>query len=226
MNYVAGYAWYHWFSDAHIVEGNPLEPTNLGLEYIGTLENGSVFDFGSTSLGSYIAYLSGGELTHNVTGGDVNFISALSGQSTISGSVDWNLDGWNWVRIKPGAGLSKNGTCNITCSSTTFTNEGTFEMLEGYMLFDYCDFSGLGLMRIESGATADFLDSRRVTIEHDIELDGGTLSTDVAGGFIIASGANLYGEGTVEGSIQFRGRHRCPCRSVWSGHLGESGRDR
>ena len=107
-SYVAGYAWYNWFGDSTLVEGNPLTPTNVGVPYVGTITSGNVYNFAGVDLGQHVAYLTGGELT--LIGrllGTVRYINALSGVSTISGGPNWGLSATNWVRVQTGATLRK-----------------------------------------------------------------------------------------------------------------------
>ena len=54
-SYVAGYAWYHWFSDAHLFSGSPSTPTPMGYEYVGALRSGDVENAAGTNYGQHVA---------------------------------------------------------------------------------------------------------------------------------------------------------------------------
>ena len=56
-SYVAGYAWYHWFNDAHLYDGNPPKPTEMGYSYVGAVGTGQTADIGGMNLGEHAAYL-------------------------------------------------------------------------------------------------------------------------------------------------------------------------
>lgn len=201
-SYVAGYAWYNWFSDSPLVEGSPLAPTEIGVEYVGVLNGGDVYDVAGTDLGEHVAYLRGGELTNNSTGGVLRYINALDGLSTMSGSVDWSMAGTNWVRVQPGATLRKAGANLLTWTDTVITNEGVLEVTDGEVTIDNDDLiDGAGLLRVASGGTVSFHGARRGTIHHDIELDGGIVSTDIAGGFDLQAGQTLSGDGVAAGGL-------------------------
>src|SRR5687768_13553755 len=43
-SYVAGYSWYHWFSDARLYDGNPPKPTPMAYSYVGAVGAGQVQD--------------------------------------------------------------------------------------------------------------------------------------------------------------------------------------
>jgi hypothetical protein len=201
-SYVVGYAWYHWFGDARLVEGNPLLPTNVGLEYVGVLESGDYYDFSSDNLGEHVAYLDGGELAHDAPGGVLRYINALSGVSLLSGNADWNLYPGNWVRIQPGATLRKTGASNLTWTDTTITNEGTLEVTDGSILIDSgALIGGAGDVRVAAGGELSFTGARQVNLDFDVALGGGVLSTDIVTGFVVRGGNTFAGHGTVLGRL-------------------------
>ena len=201
-SYVAGYAWYNWFGDSKLVEGSPLKPTNVGYEYVGVLEGGEYYDFGGDDLGEHVAYLGGGELACESSGGAVRYVNALNGTSTISGSVDWGLSGGSWVRIQPGATIRKTGTNLLTWNDIDVTNEGMLDVRDGELRIDgNSSVTSSGALRVAASATVSFYDMRRPSLECPVDLDGGTLSTDIASGFNVATGVTLVGDGAIVGGF-------------------------
>src|SRR5262245_13733745 len=78
-SYVAGYSWYHWFSDAHLYDSNPAKPTEMGYSYVGAVGAGQTADIGGANLGEHAAYLTGGQLTQTgATAGTIRYINALA----------------------------------------------------------------------------------------------------------------------------------------------------
>jgi hypothetical protein len=206
-SYVAGYAWFNWFGDARLVEGNPLVPTNVGFQYVGTITSGTVYDFSGIDLGQHVAYLGGGELTANGVPGTVRYINALSGASTISGAANWGLNNsTDWVRIQPGATLRKHGTNQITWNGSV-TNNGVIEVAAGTLrLANNVNMSGTGTFQINQGGTLKIDGTGRgIAVTYPIELRGGTLATELVGGFIVAPGANLSGHGTIAANMTASG---------------------
>jgi hypothetical protein len=159
-SYVAGYSWYHWFSDAPLYQGSPAMPTEMGQTYVGALKSGMTENIGGRNLGEHVAYLAGGELT--ATGSaptNFNYINALTNSSNISGTVDWQLFGGDWVRIQPGATLRKTGPNTIGFVPTTrgnlpvITNNGVLEVSEG-RLYSEAAIAGTGSVVIKGGTFA------------------------------------------------------------------------
>lgn len=201
-SYVAGYAFYPWFGDSKLVEGDPLTPTNVGVEYIGVLESGDYYDFSGVNLGEHVAYLGGGELAHNSAAGVLHYINALSGSSVISGSVDWDLTSGNWVRVQPEATLRKRGPNQLTWTDTTVTNQGTIEIADGTVLVSgNPTLTATGTLRIQPHGTVAYTNMRNLKLDSAIELNGGTLSTDVVSGFNLTTGATLVGQGAIVGGL-------------------------
>ena len=64
-SYVLGYAFYNWTGDTTLVEGSPLEPTNVGENYVGVIKDGESYDLSGIDMGEHVAYLAGGELTNS-----------------------------------------------------------------------------------------------------------------------------------------------------------------
>ena len=155
-SHVAGYSWYHWFSDARLYGGSPATPTPMAYAYVGAVGAGQVENVGGKNLGEHVAYLTGGELTMTgSTPGTLRYIIALAGSSAVSGSMDWSLAGpSNWVRIQPGATLRKTGSNRITFANRAVTNNGTLEIAQGVLRLEgSIDGSGAILISSTGGAT-------------------------------------------------------------------------
>jgi hypothetical protein len=206
-SYVAGYAWYHWFGDAHLYEGNPLTPTPVGFQYIGTIKSGTTYNFSGVNLGEHVAYLGGGELTLNGPAGTVRYINALAGVSTISGTSNWSLGAAsNWVRVQPGATLRKSGANQITWNGLSVTNNGTIQVAQGILNWaNGVSVAGAGSVRIDAGGTlvvnTNGREATSVNINYPVDLRGGTLSTSMPNGFIALGGSSISGAGTVVGNV-------------------------
>src|SRR5262249_23037636 len=123
-SYVAGYSLYNWFSDAKVYtgSGNNLVPTPMAYTYLGTVQSGQAYNFAGQDLKEHVASLTGGEFTETAATGNVKYINAVASDSAISGSVDWGMTTFgNWVRVQPGATLTKTGANKITFTSGTIT---------------------------------------------------------------------------------------------------------
>lgn len=220
-SWVAGYAWYHWFSDAPLYEGNPPKPTALGETYVGALKSGTVEDIGGRNLGEHVAYLAGGELT--VTGSaptNFNYINALSNTSRVSGAVNWGLTTGDWVRIQPGATLRKTGGNTVTFGSPV-DNRGALEVAAGTLVVG-SSVNGAGSVRIEGGTlaltfrgllnTASSIDVQSggtfdvtgrqgiYTVQNGQTLNVGS-SAMVLGDVTVAAGATVAGAGSFTGNF-------------------------
>lgn len=218
-SWVAGYSWYHWFSDAHLYEGNPPKPTTMGQTYVGALKTGTVEDIGGRNLGEHVAYLAGGELT--ATGSaptNFSYINALSNSSRISGTVDWGLTTGDWVRIQPGATLRKTGSNTITFGSAV-DNQGALEVAAGTLVVG-STVSGSGPVRIEGGTLAlTFRGLLNSTPSIDVQSGGTFDVTGRRGNYSVVNGQTLNvgksalvmgdvivaGGATVAGAGEFRG---------------------
>src|SRR5262249_41145287 len=124
-SYVAGYAWYNWFSDSPLYSGSGsnLTPTPMSYNYIGALSNGTTSNVSGQSFGEHVADLAGGTLTQTgATTATLKYINALAGDSSVAGTIDWGLTSTSWVRIQPGATLNKFGNNSITFSGGTILN--------------------------------------------------------------------------------------------------------
>jgi autotransporter-associated beta strand protein len=156
-SHVAGYSWYHWFSDARLYDSN-FVPTVMAYDYVGAVQNGSTSNAGGANLGEHVAYLNGGTLTMTGSAGTVKYLHALydpnvsTNTSVISGSIDWAPT--NWTKIQSGATLRKSGTNTVSLTSGTIANNGVLEVAEGVLRLGIVP-SGSGSLRIYStgGAT-------------------------------------------------------------------------
>ena len=202
-SYVAGYAFYNWFGDSHLVEGDPLTPTNVGIPYVSVLNSGDTFDFNGFDFGERVAYLGGGELTLNTTLGQLKYLSALFGSSVISGSLDYALDD-GWFRVQSGAVLNKQGSNQISLNSVDISNEGVINIADGSLLLESTSLvSGAGLIRVKpNGELAYYGRGSRTTLDYSVELAGGTLSRPSSGAFEIPAGMTLPAQGDVVGNLK------------------------
>lgn len=217
-DYVAGYAWYHWFTDSPLYSGNPNTPTDMGQRYVGALMPGQSEDFGGKEYGEHVAYLAGGELTlGSGSSGSLHYISALSSSSTISGNVDWGLSGSDWVRIDSDATLRKSGSNRITWDGIPVRSTGTIDIAEGELMLsnNTAVFGGSVSLRpngtmIVDGARLDrsalILRGGHVSVLSNTTLNSVTIynttTFDVEGSLLFASpvvgGSASMGEGIVK----------------------------
>lgn len=166
-SYVAGYSWYHWFSDAHLYDANNV-PTVMGYDYVGAVQNGATSNIGGVNLGEHIAYLNGGTLTMTGSAGTVKYIHALydpnvsTNTSVLSGTIDWAPT--NWIKIQTGATLRKSGTNTISYTSGTITNNGTLEVAQGVLR--------LGVIPSGSGSLSIYSDGGATGSTGRLELTG------------------------------------------------------
>jgi len=191
-SHVAGYAWYHWFSDAPLYSGNPPTPTPMGYSYVGAVGPGQVENISGQNLGEHVAYLSGGELTANgAAPPTIRYINALANASQISGNLDWSLTGNSWVRIQPGATLRKSGSNQVTLSGGTITNNGLLEVNGGTLRIGL-PVTGTGNIRVQSGTLAPF-STGTISLSPLIDVrPGGTLNvTALNRGLNLGNGQTL-----------------------------------
>ncbi|HEX6963007.1 MAG TPA: glycosyl hydrolase [Lacipirellula sp.] len=220
-DYVAGYAWYHWFSDARLYSGNPPTPTPMGHSYVGALENGQVENVAGRDLGEHVAYLAGGELTMSGGApGTVRYINALAGASSLSGNVDWTLTPGHWMRIQPGATLRKTGGNELLVTGS-LTNNGVLEVAEGTLRIG-AGVAGAGDVVVRGGGTLSLTARGGVTSARMIDVrrngtfdaalssplgvtSGQTLQVaeggQVMGDVLALSGSTLTGGGQIGGNL-------------------------
>ena len=213
--YVMGYAWYHWFSDARLYAGNPPTPTQMGYEYVGVLRPGDSENIAGKDLGEHVAYLAGGELvlsSRTANQGFVRYINALESVSTIAGANNWGMSGTtNWIRVQPGATLRKSGRNRFSLDSMTVTNNGVLEVSQGELFLGTgTAFVGSGSVRVNQDGILIVAGSRldRTTME----FNGGTVQVDVSATFARSS--------TLQSTTTFTGGGDC----IFSGAIaGEGG---
>lgn len=198
-SWVEGYAWYHWFSDAPLYEGNPLTPTPLGYDYVGVLGQGDIYDFSQLNHGEHVAYLGGGILNHGGgTTGTLRYINALTGRSALAGSPDWSLGQGGWVRVQPDAILRKTNYNRIDWSGAAVSNQGTLEVDDGKLVLG-SSVTGSGQLTVGTygnATTASVEFAGDALIANSIGFRG---RTNTSPAFINASGLNtLAGPLTLE----------------------------
>ncbi len=117
--------------------------------------------------------------------------------------MDWALAGTNnWVRIQPGATLTKTGTNLVTFSNGTVTNNGVLEVSQGTLRLG-STVSGSGVVRIKGGTLA-LTGSGTLASTPLIDVrPGGTL--DVSGlassGITVSSGRTFNNDGSSTGNV-------------------------
>ncbi|MBX3425499.1 MAG: hypothetical protein KF688_07465 [Pirellulales bacterium] len=200
-NHVAGYAWYHWFSDARLYSGTPATPTPMSHAYIGALRTGESENVAGRDLGEHAAYLAGGTLQQNgATAGTVRYVSALAGKSTLAGTVDWSMTTGNWVRIQPGAVLRKSSANTLNLLGAAVANNGVLEVAQGRLTLG-SSMTGSGSVVVSGGTLAvtgrgNLSTARAVEVRSGALLDVSALSGFTAGNgqlLMIESGANVLG---------------------------------
>jgi hypothetical protein len=205
-SHVAGYAFYNWTGDTTLVEGNPLKPTNVGAEYVGAIKPGETYQLAGANFGDRVAYLSGGELSHNgSSAATLDHVNALSGVSRLTGAGDWGVSAGGWVRVQPGATLHKEGANSVVIDSSDTTNNGKIVVADGELIFRSGPrLTGSGLIQVNEGGVLRFDGSVRggpARFSHPIELNGGTIAAPPENTVSPFGSAVLSGEGVVEGGL-------------------------
>ncbi len=201
-SYVAGYAWYHWFSDAHLYDGNN-NPTPLAYSYVGAVAPAATANISGQNFGEHVAPLTGGTLTMTSSAATLKYINALAGESAISGTIDWSLAGTsNWVKIQPGARLAKAGANSITINNGTVTNNGILEVSQGTLRLGSNVF-GTGSVRVKGGTLAlNNLATLRFTPLIDIRAAGTLDATGLSNGTLsMTDGRTLNNHGNIVGNL-------------------------
>ncbi|HEY2760600.1 MAG TPA: glycosyl hydrolase, partial [Pirellulales bacterium] len=206
--HVAGYSFYHWFSDASLYTGNNtsqtavLTPTPESYSYVGAIAQATTTDLGGQNIGEHVADLSGGTLTMTgSTAGTVKYIDALSGQSTITGSMDWAQSGTsNWIRIQSGATLIKSGTNQITFTGGAVTNAGTLQISQGTLRLA-SSVNGSGAVVVKGGTLAlassgSFNTSTSINVQ-----PAGTFDVSAKSFFSLTSNQSLNVDGNAIGNV-------------------------
>lgn len=205
-SYVEKYSFYNWFSDARLFEGNPALPTNIGQTYAGAIQSGDTYDLSGKQMGDRVAYLAGGELTYSANGrGNVNYLHALEGVSSISGEVDWGLEGSDWGQVEAQATLQKIGPNRVTIDTARWTSDGLVEVREGeFAVIGGTRISGSGGFRVTDGGTLTVGGRTPESvgrIAQAIELAGGVYQSTAGPSGPIAILRPLEGSGDVAGSL-------------------------
>jgi hypothetical protein len=178
-SYVAGYAWYHWFSDAPLYTnvGGQLRPTPMGYTYTGVLTDGKTENIANKAYGEHVAWMAGGDLGQTSAGtASLKFINALEKASTIGGSVDWNVVNGGYVRVQSGATLRKTGANTVGLGTGTVTNNGVIEVTQGTLRIQSLLTGGTGAAVVVKGGTMDFAPAGRLIVPMTDVRNGGTLN--------------------------------------------------
>jgi hypothetical protein len=219
-SYVAGYAWYHWFGDSKLYDNN-LTPTTLGYNYIGVVGPGATSNISGQSFGEHVAPLTGGTLSVTGAAPTLKFIHALSGESNIAGTTDWTLAGLtNWVKIQPGARLTKTGANTVTFNTGTLTNNGTLEVAQGRLNLG-ANVAGNGTVRVKGGTLAlSSLATLRFTPLIDIRAGATLDASGLANASIsITDGRSLINNGTVIGNVVVNSAAMASGAGTFNGNL-------
>ncbi len=206
-SYVEKFAFYNWFSDSALIEGDPLAPTIVGDPYVGTIKNGDTFDINGISHGNDAFYLKGGEITNSgpAQADAMRFLDALEGTSQISGVADWHVGNQGWVRVRTGATLRKTGANQIRWNETNVTNDGEIHVSGGTLQLEQNTiFTGGGLLRLDAGGTLSLgtaVDRSGVGLNQNLELRGGTVRANVIadGSHVLSASATVYGTSVFSG---------------------------
>lgn len=197
-SYVEGYSFYNWFSDSRVVEGNPLSPTVVGDQYVGTALPGETIDLNGLSQGTDVLYLRGGTLTN--TGAAIpsamRGLEVLGGSSTVSGTQDWSLSGESdsIAKIQAGSVLRKRGLNTVTLKNAV-TIDGSLHVEEGTLELAYGAVRGSGTTHVNHGATLLVTTGSRNPYQlqnHDVLL-AGTIDGPVS----FSQGSSLVTSGEV-----------------------------
>jgi hypothetical protein len=203
-SYVAGYAWYHWFSDAplYTTVSGQLRPTPMGYTYAGVLTDGKTENIANKAYGEHVAWMAGGDVGQTSAGtASLKYINALEKTSTIGGSVDWNVVNGGYVRVQTGATLRKTGTNVVGLGSGTVTNNGTLEVTQGTLRIQGVVTGGAAV--VKSGVL-DFAPAGRLGVPTTDVRSGGTLNvTGMNIPFSVSGGrsVNVEAGGTVVGNM-------------------------
>lgn len=206
-SYVDGYSFYHWFSDAMVVEGSPLTPSTVGDVYIPTIQSGSTFDLDGQNQGDDRLYMKGGTLTNSGPEAidAVRYLDVVSGANTLSGTSDWGIISPGKATIRSGATLRKIGTNEITISGVNISNEGTLSFISGTTaLAKGTALVGTGKVSVGAAALVTLgsaTDRQGVTLSQITELRGGTIFSNpiLDGTHSLDNLATVYATSTFAG---------------------------
>ncbi|MCA9259525.1 MAG: hypothetical protein KDA61_10020, partial [Planctomycetales bacterium] len=223
-DYVLGYSWYHWFSDAPLYSGSPAAPTEMGRRYAGAVMPGDVENLGGQDFGEHVAYLAGGEATVNGSAPALRYMTALANTSVVSGNADWGFQRGDALRIQPGAVLRKRGVNQLSLVGGTFANYGTFEANEGDVVV-YSTMFGDGDVAVRGGTmrligNGSIAAATQIDVARGGMLDGSGLFAPMEvrsghtmrvteqgvyqGNLTGADGSVVEGDGTLRGNVLMR----------------------
>lgn len=180
-SYVEGYAFYHHFSDAPLISGSPVTPTEIGDVYAETQMPDDVLELNGVSLGTDVTYLRGGAITNSgaALGNAMRSIDALSASSTFGGAANWKVgggarSGGSFVRVRSGATLTKTGANTVTLDALNVDNSGTLRVSAGTLQLLTTALDGPGTTIVDAGATLDTALNASPTsfTNHPVRLSG------------------------------------------------------
>ncbi|MEM8944457.1 MAG: glycosyl hydrolase [Planctomycetota bacterium] len=209
-SYVEAYSFYHWFSDATLIEdvGGLWTPTNVGDSYLPSYYGGETYDVAGQVKEAERVYLRGGTLTNTGAATDVavHTIYAVDGTSELNGSADWGVSGAGAVEINAGATLHKSGVNTAKVQGAPVNNRGLLRVSSGTFSFQGgSDLSGTGMLQLEPGGKLSLgvvTDRDGVTLGQSMELNGGTIeaNTITDGTHSISSAATVNQDTTFSGN--------------------------
>ncbi len=180
-SYVEGYAFYHHFSDAPLISGTPVTPTEIGDVYVDTKMSGETLELNGVSLGTDVTYMRGGAITNSgaALGNAMRAIDALSNSSSFGGAGNWKVgggarSGGSFVRVRAGATLTKTGVNTVTLDALNLENSGTLRVSGGTLQLLTTALDGPGTTIIDAGATLDTALNASPTAftNHPVRLSG------------------------------------------------------
>ena len=161
-SYVQGYAFYQHFTDAPLISGTPVTPTEIGDVYADTKMPGETLELNGVSLGTDVTYLRGGSITNSgaALGNAMRAIDALESASSYGGAANWKVgggarSGGSFVRVRSGATFTKTGANTVTLDALNVENSGTLRVSGGTLQLVNSALDGPGTTIIDSGATLD-----------------------------------------------------------------------
>ena len=154
-SYVTRYAWWNHNNDSRLLTTNSNLPTVAGEAWIQTiLETGDQLNVNGQIQGDDVFYLRGGDITNtgNSMGPALRYLDAIGGNSRLSGTGDFAIQGGEdaYVLIREGATLRKQGSNTVTLPGTQFYNDGTMLLQDGTLhLENGAHLTGGGSLRID-----------------------------------------------------------------------------
>ncbi|MEQ8616468.1 MAG: glycosyl hydrolase [Lacipirellulaceae bacterium] len=183
-NYVEGYSFYQWFSDAMLVEGPDKLPTIVGDAYIPSIGVGDTFDLAGQSQGDDRLYLKGGTVVNSgsVVNNAVRYLDAISGTSSLSGTSNWGITGEGTVQVRSGATLRKTGTNELLIRGKQVINNGILEVADGSLWLNReTTITGTGSMSLKPNGILTLgttFDQGGIALAQPLDLRGGTIHSN------------------------------------------------